>query len=372
MAQRQIDLIPWNDKLNTGIADIDEQHRQLVEIINDLAVKIAIASQAEVRAALDALTDYAQFHFATEEAIWNEHLSDSSDSNDHQQSHQQFVSDLQAIEARMADKSASDIGQEILRFLIQWLVIHIISDDKRLAYIITQLQSGQSLDQARESADNAFKESIALLADIIMNMYQSLSTTTIDLIRESDSRERAEQSLKMVNEHLSHLATIDELTGLYNRRQFEETISNELKRARRDKNDLALIMLDIDYFKRLNDEYGHAAGDKALASIGNTLSKLCQRPGDFAFRVGGEEFVVLLATTKMIQAQTFAHLVLDSIQELQIENKGSDIADTLTVSIGISVYNQDNDVDPEQLFNQADARLYKAKQNGRNQIVSSD
>lgn len=372
MSNRQIELIPWNDKLNTGIAEIDEQHQHLVNIINDLAVKIAISDQTEIRAALDALTEYAEYHFDTEETIWNEYLGELPDCAEHQQSHQQFVTDLKAIEDQMAEKTVADTGQKILSFLIQWLVIHIINDDKRLAYIIGQIQNGLTLQQARDSADNAIKESLTLLANIIMNMYQSLSKVTIDLIRESDYRERAELSLKLANQHLSELARTDKLTGLFNRRQFEETISIEIKRARRDQTDLALIMLDLDYFKRLNDDYGHASGDKALASIGNVLSKLCQRPGDFAFRVGGEEFVVLLATTKMIQALTFAHLIADSTRELEIENKGSEIADTLTVSIGLTVFNQGNDIGPDELFSQADARLYKAKQNGRNQIVSSD
>lgn len=366
-----LELFPWNDELLTGIEIIDEQHKKLVEIINNLARILSTASAPEIERAFADLSDYAAYHFETEEGVWREYLSDEADTDHHRAVHGAFLPEIQAIQRDFKDKPVADTFEKVIRFLIRWLVVHIVYEDKRFARISLNVKAGMPLAEAKHSADVDFRQSISDFGDIVLSMYDALSARSFDFMRERAERERTEKRLQAANEKLSALATTDPLTGLHNRRHFDDVLARELKRARREHGHLSFIMFDIDHFKNLNDRYGHAEGDVALRKIGGLLKRLCRRPGDYAFRLGGEEFGVISANTDQQHGEVFAELIRSSTAELAIENVGSSVCDTVTISVGVASYASDRDLDTDALFKLADARLYDAKEGGRDKVVGA-
>ncbi len=170
--------------------------------------------------------------------------------------------------------------------------------------------------------------------------------------------------------HIEKLSITDELTGIYNRRYFNLRIDEELNRAKRDNKALALILLDIDYFKQYNDTYGHQAGDTVLKNLALVLKKRTNRASDFAFRVGGEEFAIL-TSLELDKAKEFANSIKKEIENLEILHKNSLTSNYITSSIGVVCSKSNENRTIEELYKQADDNLYEAKKSGRNRVVIS-
>jgi len=181
------------------------------------------------------------------------------------------------------------------------------------------------------------------------------------LTREWRRREDAEQ-------RLSVLAATDPLTGLANRRQFDETMAREWARGRRGQAPLSLLMIDADHFKAYNDTYGHQAGDALLLEMARCVSAVIKRPADIAARYGGEEFAILLPNTPVYGAREIAALVQANIAEISVTHPSAPTGKP-TVSIGIACLVPRVDVEYAQLIRAADTALYEAKSSGRNCIV---
>ncbi|PZD74152.1 putative diguanylate cyclase AdrA [Acaryochloris thomasi RCC1774] len=164
---------------------------------------------------------------------------------------------------------------------------------------------------------------------------------------------------------LQTLATIDGLTGVYNRREFNRWLHIEIEQARRESHSLSLVMVDIDYFKRLNDKHGHQSGDIALRWIGALLSENV-RPGDIVARYGGEEFAIILPQTTEIEALVIAERIRQSIETQPVEVLNQQLL-YVTASLGLATFPEETR-DEEELLRQADCALYRAKQAGRNQV----
>ncbi len=167
---------------------------------------------------------------------------------------------------------------------------------------------------------------------------------------------------------VEYLSITDELTKLYNRRYFNIKIEEELNRVKRDNLLLSFIILDIDYFKNYNDTYGHLLGDKALKDVSEVLINMTNRSSDFAFRLGGEEFGLILINQDKKSVFEYAQKIRQSIEELHIEHKTSKISNNLTASIGIVTRNGKDIKDSSEIYRLADEALYISKRNGRNQV----
>jgi len=174
------------------------------------------------------------------------------------------------------------------------------------------------------------------------------------------------EKLKKENNHLRRLSEIDPLTKIPNRRFYENHLMQEITSAKRTAQPLALLMIDIDNFKKYNDTYGHAAGDFALKSVAETVAEVLPRQTDLVARYGGEEFVVLLPATNTQGAYLVAENIRKTIQAMNISHHYSIASNVLTVSIGVSSL-QGNYLNDLDLFKQADTALYCAKNKGRNQ-----
>ena len=168
---------------------------------------------------------------------------------------------------------------------------------------------------------------------------------------------------------LERLALRDGLTGIANRRCFDEKINLEWKRKSRDLQCLSLLILDIDHFKLYNDAYGHPAGDRCLQQIASALEQLLFRPSDIAARYGGEEFAVILPGSDAEGARIVAERILDRVAELAIPHSGEE-GGQVTISIGIATSQTRTDISLESLISSADKALYKAKEGGRNRFVA--
>ena len=159
----------------------------------------------------------------------------------------------------------------------------------------------------------------------------------------------------------------DQLTTLANRRSMDVTLANEWARARRHDRSLALVMLDLDFFKRYNDHYGHQAGDKCLREVASVIKESAKRAEDLAARYGGEEFLLILPDTDAVTAQYLAEQVCTGVASLEVPHEQSPLS-FVSISAGIAVMDKNIHEDVDSLLRAADTALYKAKQQGRNQV----
>jgi len=185
------------------------------------------------------------------------------------------------------------------------------------------------------------------------------------------ARVRTHIQLKQKSDLLERLASIDGLTEIPNRRLFDTTLEQELRRSARNKSFLSLILMDIDFFKKYNDHYGHAEGDVCLRRVAKAVAGCMKRGSDFAARYGGEEFAVILSETNMDGAITIAEEIRVTVARLNIAHAASDIADHVTLSLGVATISGGKDSSPVDLINAADELLYKAKESGRNRVLPS-
>ncbi|MGI8549877.1 MAG: diguanylate cyclase [Dehalococcoidia bacterium] len=174
-----------------------------------------------------------------------------------------------------------------------------------------------------------------------------------------------QQELTRANEQLAWLASCDELTGLSNRRAFQERLDQELSRAQRHQRVFSLVMLDVDHFKTVNDTYGHPAGDAVLRSLATVLSAGLRR-SDLAARYGGEEFVLLLPETAGAQGQELAERLRRAVEAMRVDQEGKQIQ--ITCSFGVGAYLECGD-SSAAVLRSADEALYRAKEAGRNRAI---
>lgn len=182
--------------------------------------------------------------------------------------------------------------------------------------------------------------------------------------------------LYKANLELKLMSAKDGLTGLANRRHFDQTLNREMKRAARTEQPLSLLMCDIDHFKSYNDNYGHQGGDDCLKQVAHAMQQAINRPFDLLARYGGEEFAVILPETDMTGAKDIAHSLLQVMNDIAVPHAFSNVADHVTLSLGVaSLVNlareSDFDTFGRTLIEQADKSLYQAKLEGRNRVVCS-
>lgn len=178
--------------------------------------------------------------------------------------------------------------------------------------------------------------------------------------------------LEALNEQLHTLALVDGLTGVANRRRFDAALENEWRRSRRDNTPLALLLIDIDYFKQFNDQYGHQSGDECLQKIAKVLQDGLNRSTDLVARYGGEEFICLLPESDITGATAKAELLRKAVEELHIPHEASSAASYVTISIGAASRIPDEHAEPKLLIANADKALYKAKHKGRNRVYTAE
>jgi len=166
---------------------------------------------------------------------------------------------------------------------------------------------------------------------------------------------------------LDEIAHIDALTGVHNRRKMDIVLAEEVAANKKENSCLVVAIIDIDFFKQFNDNYGHGAGDVALRQVGQALCEVSQRPRDFVARYGGEEFVVILPDCDQVNAENILNNFTQAIDDKMIRHEFSSISNLLTISIGAVVVKSSVSTSVANIMKQADSLLYQAKHNGRDQ-----
>jgi diguanylate cyclase (GGDEF)-like protein len=216
-------------------------------------------------------------------------------------------------------------------------------------------------------------------SEIPTPIHQAITITALNIDKEtrcclvqivdSSTSIKRERMLRSHSELLKKDATTDSLTGIYNRRFFDEYYKISLGQAIRQKQPLSIFMVDIDFFKQYNDYYGHPAGDKVLISVAATLKAQISRSSDMLARYGGEEFILILPNMTEENGLLFAEKLITSITDLVLPHAKSKVCNFVSVSIGLSTYDPARHREVSALVDAADTALYKAKQQGRNRAV---
>ncbi|MGD1714265.1 diguanylate cyclase domain-containing protein [Dapis sp. BLCC M172] len=189
------------------------------------------------------------------------------------------------------------------------------------------------------------------------------------LTKQNLALQKAEAALIITNQQLQKVARLDGLTGIANRRSFDEYLEKEWRRLTRTKSPLSLILCDVDYFKYYNDYYGHLAGDDCLRKIAQTIKQTVKRSADLVARYGGEEFAIILPNTSDKNAEKVVELIRTAIHKLHINHSASRVSKYVTMSMGVASVIPTKADSPQSLIAKADQALYHAKEKGRDRIV---
>lgn len=235
--------------------------------------------------------------------------------------------------------------------------------------LVTVVGVGQ--DEAMHAWRDQTRQSllvVLVLLGLLVGLGMRLISHIHNRIRVEDQLRISQTSLIELNRKLELIAAEDKLTGLANRRRFDEYLEDEFKRARRSRNALSLILIDVDYFKLYNDRYGHLAGDDCLVTISGLIQRCIRRPGEMVARYGGEEVAVVLPGCDEASARQTAETILRTVHGARIAHLACPLM-MVTVSVGVATFTGDDErLGPKALIDLADRALYAAKSGGRNQV----
>jgi hemerythrin len=358
----------WSSVFETGIDQVDEQHRALVDIINRLGSAITQAdtlAPGELNAVLTDAGAYAQYHFTEEEALMLATGLEPSYINDHRALHADFMQEVTLLQEAMC--GAPDGGADrLLRFLTSWLAFHILGTDQGMARQIAAVRSGLSPAAALHAEQTTSAGATEPLLVALNSLFRQVSERNRELRELNRTLEQrvAERttSLFEANERLEQIAMTDVLTGLPNRRQAMRQFALAWAEATEKGTPLACMMIDADGFKKINDEYGHDAGDEVLRQLSRQL-RYAVRTDDLVCRLGGDEFLILCPHTSLDGALFAAEVVRSEIAKLRVP--AGDGAWVGSISVGVATRTAAMQC-PEDLIRAADEGVYVAKRNGRN------
>lgn len=254
--------------------------------------------------------------------------------------------DLILMDVEMPDMNGFEATKVIRSEAPTWFPIIFISAMTETSFFAEGIRSGGD---------------IYLFKPIVREVLESMINAMHRIAKIQDEL----HSTKVKMELLAHQ---DSLTGLVNRRGFDNAMELEVKHSVQDKSPLSLVMIDIDSFKNYNDHYGHQQGDECLAKVAQVLKKGACRPGDIVARYGGEEFCIILPGTRPEHAEIVVERIMASLKRMHIPHEKSVASDVVTISSGIAELLPGQSL--ESLIESADQALYKAKEQGRNQYVS--
>jgi hemerythrin len=361
----------WNSNFETGIAEIDEQHQELVKIINDYSHLLAnnSATIENIDQTLKTLVSYTEYHFCEEEMLMHKIGLDPRHIKLHKGLHHGLVEEIKS----MIPQNHSDnlfAKTYILDLIIHWLAYHILGTDMNMARQMAAIQSGLSAEAAFELEERAKDKSTEPLLEALNGLFSQVSSRNKELQTLNNSLEekvmRRTEELIELNKELESLSLTDSLTEMPNRRHATQQLSLLWKESEATLKPIACLMIDIDFFKQINDTYGHDVGDIVLIELALTL-KHSIRNDDLACRLGGDEFIVLCPETDLQGALYLADIIAKRFSQLNIEANGNPIDIEPSLSVGVAVKTSEM-LNNEALLKVADEGTYKAKANGRNCI----
>lgn len=364
-------LFIWNESFLTRLPTVDEQHKRLVGLINDLAELVATAEvirPQEFASVRDAMLDYAKLHFCDEETLMTKAGLDKRHIERHHAEHQSFVTVVLAMDEG-GEGTPQERASGIVEYLVHWLAYHILMVDQGMARQIRAIEDGRSAASAFED-DSRYTQSgtMPLLAALNV-LFQTVTERNRELrILNRGLEERVKQrtaELEHANRQLQLQAVHDDLTGLPNRRFAIMTLRQLWAEAQRYGNPLSVLMLDADKFKEVNDRFGHNEGDALLKALAKRLRESV-RSSDIVCRLGGDEFLLICPHSSRIEAATVGEKILAVQRPFRTSNGVECWSGALSIGVAeIEPYM----VQAEDLLKAADQALYIAKRRGGGRMV---
>lgn len=373
----------WDQNFVTGLPEVDGQHHVLVDLFNELSRSLFVSDasrEAVLSDTFDRLVAYTEYHFRDEEALMQAQGLDRRHIAMHQNLHHQFVAQVNSMWSQRGHMS--DPAETFVGFLTSWLGLHILGIDQSMARQMAMIGRGMSAAQAYEQEAQGHDNGTQALLKMIGKLYHVLSTQNTELARANSTLEervaqrtrelaRANDELQEANTRLEAFSRTDGLLQIANRAYFNDRLAQACAAAVRRQEPLGLLMIDVDFFKRYNDSYGHQAGDACLQAVARAVQQATQRSTDLVARYGGEELAVILPDTDTRGTAAVAARVVAGVAALALEHKASDAAAHVTVSVG-AVSQVPPTEAPTALLASADAALYRAKAGGRNRWLLAD
>lgn len=361
-----IPVFTWNDSFLTHLPAIDNQHHRLVEMINTLGELVMSAEEIELdtlEATRIAILDYAKVHFSEEESLMEKANLDSRHVDHHVAEHRAFLQEVLGL-CELCDRSPVECARALVEYLMRWLACHILFVDQTMARQLHSIEAGLSPLEAFENSVQDQNSGTNPLLEAMTGLFYVVSDRNRDLRilnRELELRVKERTlELESANRQLQLLSTQDELTGLPNRRYANLSLNELWLQSERYSGSLSVLMLDADHFKRVNDSFGHAAGDGLLRTLARRLREGVRR-SDIVCRLGGDEFLVICPHSKLSGAADVARKILSARQPFCTE-EGVECWDG-GLSIGVAEVRSSMD-QPSDLIQAADEALYTAKRQG--------
>ena len=363
----------WDQHFVTDLEAVDEQHHALVDLFNELSQGLfSKRSDREVVLAdtYARLLSYTEHHFQEEEELMAKHGVDVRHVESHRMMHHQFVEQVIMLWAQRT--TMTDPATTLVGFLTSWLGLHILGIDQSMARQIKSIQQGMAPAAAYEKERCNHDNGTQALLKMIGKLYTALTAQNAQLALANQTLEarvaRRTRELEDANARLKALSNTDALLGIANRAHFNERLEQTCAIARRSGRPVGMVLIDVDYFKRYNDRYGHVQGDVCLQAVAKAIQSCAHRETDLVARYGGEEFAVILPDTDLEGAVAVAKRMVQAVQELDMVHEGSALSQVVTISAG--VFSQvPTGAGAKLLVREADEALYRAKSAGRNCVM---
>ncbi|WP_301100750.1 diguanylate cyclase [Propionivibrio sp.] len=374
----------WGEEFYTGVGPIDEQHHGLVDLFNRLSESLTEREGEQgtadntVESVFSQLMDYAQHHFTVEQALMQGQGVDARHVMLHLKLHDDFIGQVRALWGARA--ALSNPAEVFLSFLTSWLCAHVLGVDQSMARQLDSIGRDETPERAFElELLRPRDKSAEAMIKALRNTYQVVFRLNLELISANRFLEQrvaartaelqqANAALMVANQKLEVYAQTDGLLGIANRDFFDARLSEDWNRGIRERSPVALLMIDVDFFKNYNDHYGHQAGDACLQAVARAAAAKMVRSVDLLARYGGEEFVVVLPNTAIQGAHKVALSICAAVSALNIAHCASTVAEYVTVSIGVASLLPERQSQASQAVAAADQALYAAKQQGRNRV----
>ncbi len=364
--------LAWAEDFESGLDVFDDQHRLLVDLINELSSNLdAEGTEAaeHFHTVVTRTFEFASNHFADEEKMMREIGVDSRHFGQHFTDHQRFIEQLNNIwDARHTITSPASV---LLEFLVAWIRFHILDEDQSLVRQIKRIQAGESPSEAYEAVEASIDRTNSIRA-AGRHLHQVMAEQIEYLVKSNQLLEarvmERTRELETCNQRLEMLSRMDGVLGISNRAYFDERIKTEWRLARRNKQPISLLMVDVDFLRQYNEAYGHLEGDNCLRSVARAMREGLFRPTDIVARFGGEELVALLPNTSLDGARLVAERIKTTVDSYAIPHAASSISTRVTVSIGLATMEPDKGGEGWSLLIQVEDALLQAKKRGRNQI----
>jgi hemerythrin len=361
----------WSKYFETGLTEVDQQHIKLVLLINnfDSLVQNSKTSPQDIETVFRELVDYTQYHFREEEAMMVSVGLDARFVNKHIEIHVAFLDEIIKLNDEFHHQNLH-LPKRMLSFLVQWLAFHILGVDQSMSRQVSAVQAGQSAAEVFLDEERITQTVTDTLLNALNALFQQISDQNHELLELNQSLEikvaTRTEDLKNANLNLEEMAMTDALSGLPNRRNALARLSKEWEESVRNDKPLACMMIDADGFKRINDTYGHDAGDEVLRQLSKHLLHSL-RSDDVVCRLGGDEFFVICPNTSKAGALHIAEIMRSSVAALRIPAGTGEWVGS--VSVGVAARTAEMKV-TDELMKMADEGVYLAKRNGRNCVES--